>query len=307
MSQQSNVESTNASTAEKSEQIKPLVNPFFDEDTNTFSYVVQDPTSKACAIVDSVLNFDEASGRVSHHGADEIVRFVEEKKLDVEWIIETHVHADHLTAAPYLKDKVGGKIAIGEQVTTVQQTFAKIFNTQEEFTPDGSQFDHLFKNEEEYRIGNLTAFTLHTPGHTPACMTHVIGDAAFVGDTLFMPDAGTARADFPGGDAAQLFQSIGKILRLPAKTRIFMCHDYGTEERKEMEYKTTVKEEIEGNIHVNERVKESEFVSMRTKRDGTLDMPHLILPSLQVNMRAGHFPPPEDNDVTYLKIPIDVL
>ena len=294
-------------TAGNAELIKPVVNPFFDEYTNTFSYVVQDPTSSACAIIDSVLNFDEASGRISHASADEIVRFVEQKKLDVEWIIETHVHADHLTAAPYLKDIVGGRIAISEYVTTVQQTFAKIFNTKEEFRADGSQFDHLFKNEEEYRIGNLSAYTLHTPGHTPACMTHVVGDAAYVGDTLFMPDAGTARADFPGGDAAQLFHSIRKILRLPPKTRIFMCHDYGTEERKEMEYKTTVKDELEGNIHVNERVKESEFVSMRTARDRTLGMPRLILPSLQVNMRAGHFPPPEDNDVIYLKLPIDVL
>lgn len=294
-------------TAEQVDVIKPKVVPFFDDDSNTFSYVVQDPTSKACAIIDSVLDFDMASGAVSHRSADAIIRYVEEKKLEVEWIIETHVHADHLTAAPYIQDVLGGKIAIGEHVTTVQDTFKKIFNCKGEFQPDGTQFDHLFKNEEQYQIGNMSAFVLHTPGHTPACTTHVIGDAAFVGDTLFMPDAGSARADFPGGDAAQLFHSIKKILRLPPRTRIFMCHDYGTAERGEVEYQTTVKDELERNIHVNERVKESDFVEMRTTRDKTLDMPHLILPSLQVNMRAGHFPPPEDNDVIYLKTPVDVL
>jgi glyoxylase-like metal-dependent hydrolase (beta-lactamase superfamily II) len=294
-------------TAEQVEVIKPKVVPFFDDDSNTFSYVVQDPTSKACAIIDSVLDFDMASGAVSHRGADAIIRYVEENKLDVQWIIETHVHADHLTAAPYIKDAVGGKIAIGEHVTTVQETFKTIFNCKDEFQPDGTQFDHLFKNEEQYQIGNMSAFVLHTPGHTPACMTHVIGDAAFVGDTLFMPDAGTARADFPGGDAAQLFHSVKKILRLPGSTRVFMCHDYGTTERGEVEYQTTVKDEQDGNIHVNDRVKESDFVEMRTTRDKTLDMPHLILPSLQVNMRAGHFPPPEDNGVIYLKTPVDVL
>ncbi len=287
--------------------LKPKVKPFFEKETNTFSYVVQDPTSDACAIIDSVLNFDMASGHVSHESADEIVRYVESKKLKVEWIIETHVHADHLTAAPYIQDIVGGKIAIGEHVITVQETFARIFNYKSEFQPDGAQFDHLFKNEEHYKIGNLSAYALHTPGHTPACMTHVIGDAAFVGDTIFMPDAGTARADFPGGNSSQLFHSVRKILRLPAKTRIFMCHDYGTPEREELEYKTTVKEELETNIHVNERVKESEFVAMRDKRDRTLGMPRLILPSLQVNMRAGHFPDPEDNDVIYLKLPVDAF
>lgn len=289
------------------ELLKPKVKPFFEEMTNTFSYVVQDPNSNSCAIIDSVMNFDPASGHVSHESADEIARYIEEKKLSVEWIIETHVHADHLTAAPYLKDIVGGKIAIGEHVITVQETFTKIFNYKSEFQPDGSQFDHLFKNEEVYQIGGLSGIALHTPGHTPACMTHVIGDAAFVGDTIFMPDAGTARADFPGGDSAQLYHSARKILRLPPRTRIFMCHDYGTESREELEYKTTVKEEMENNIHVNERIKESEFVAMRDKRDKTLGMPRLILPSLQVNMRAGHFPDPEDNDVIYLKLPVDLL
>ena len=298
---------TNTAKKDKLTLIKPDVKPFFDDDTNTFSYVVQDPTSSACVIIDSVLNFDQASGRVSHSGADEIIRYVKDKKLEVQWIIETHVHADHLSAAPYIKDAVGGKIAIGGDVRTVQITFAKIFNCKAEFKTDGSQFDHLFKNEEQYQIGNLSAYTLHTPGHTPACMTHVIGDAAFVGDTLFMPDAGTARADFPGGDSAQLFNSVRKILCLPANTRLFMCHDYGTEERQELAYETSVKEELEANIHVNQRVTESEFVKMRDQRDSTLGMPQLILPSLQVNMRAGHFPPPEDNDVIYLKLPVDAL
>jgi len=267
---------------------------------------VRDPLSSSCAIVDSVLDFDMASGSVDHKGAQAIIRYVEEKKLEVEWIIETHVHADHLSAAPYLKDFVGGKIAIGEHVKTVQETFGEIFNAGDDFKRDGSQFDHLFKDGERYRIGNLEAFAIHTPGHTPACMTHVIGNAAFVGDTLFLPDAGTARADFPGGDAATLYQSIQKILALPARTKIYMCHDYGAEGR-ELEYKTTVKEELEGNIHVNQNVAEAEFVSMREARDRTLDVPHLILPSLQVNMRAGHLPPPESNGRIFLKIPLDAL
>jgi len=295
-----------SNTAEKLEQVKPKVVPFFDEDTNTFSYVVQDPLSSSCAIIDSVLDFDLASGSADHKGAQAIIRYIEEKKLEVEWIIETHVHADHLSAAPYLKDFVGGKIAIGEHVTTVQQTFGEIFNAGDDFKRDGSQFDHLFKDGEKYRIGNLEAYAIHTPGHTPACMTHVIGNAAFVGDTLFMPDAGTARADFPGGDAATLFKSIQKILSLPARTKIYMCHDYGAEGR-ELEYKTTVKEELESNIHVNEKVAEADFVAMREARDRTLDVPHLILPSLQVNMRAGHLPDPENNGRIFLKIPLDAL
>ena len=292
---------------EKPALLKPKVVPFFEEDTNTFSYVVQDPTSKACAIIDPVLDFDMASGRVSHRSADAMIGYVKEKKLDVEWIIETHVHADHLTAAPYIREHVGGKIAIGEQVKTVQQTFKKIFNCKDEFQADGTQFDHLFTDEEQYSIGNLRAYALHTPGHTPACMTHVIGDAAFVGDTLFMPDAGTARADFPGGDAAQLFHSVEKILRLPPHTRVFMCHDYGTEQRQEVDYQTTVQAELEHNIHVNQRIKEADFIAMRTSRDRTLKMPHLILPSLQVNMRAGHFPEAEDNDMIYLKLPVNAF
>ena len=291
----------------EAETLRPQVQHFFEDDTNTFSYVVKDPESDACAIVDSVLNYDMASGGVDHKSADEIIRYVEEHKLKVEWIIETHVHADHLTAAPYLQARLGGKIGIGEQVTTVQTTFKKIFNVKDEFQPDGQQFDHLFKDGEHYRIGALDAFVIHTSGHTPACMTHVIGDAAFVGDTLFMPDAGTARADFPGGDAAQLFDSIQKILALRDQTRIFMCHDYGTADREKLLFETTVAEERANNIHVNQKVAREKFVEMRTARDQTLGMPHLILPSLQVNMRAGHFPAAEDNGLAYFKLPVDAF
>ncbi|MFN3164721.1 MAG: MBL fold metallo-hydrolase [Pseudohongiellaceae bacterium] len=287
--------------------LQPLVKHFFEDDTNTFSYVVKDPDSDACAIVDSVLNYDMASSSVDHASADEIIRYVQDNKLRVEWIIETHVHADHLTAAPYIQERVGGKIGIGEHVTTVQSTFKKIFNIKDEFQPDGQQFDHLFKDGEHYSIGNLDAYVIHTPGHTPACMTHVIGDAAFVGDTLFMPDAGTARADFPGGDAAQLFDSIHKILALPEQTRIFMCHDYGTSDRDKLLFETTVAAERDDNIHVNQSVPRSKFVEMRTARDKTLGMPHLILPSLQINMRAGHFPASEDNGLVYLKLPVDAF
>jgi len=293
--------------ARKPDVISPEVTPFFDEPTNTFSYVVQDPTSTACALIDAVLDYDSASGRTGFRKADEIIRFVEQKQLNVEWIIETHVHADHLTSAPYLQQKLGGRIGIGKDVVTVQETFAKIFNCKEEFVTDGSQFDHLFADGEYYKIGNMSAYTLHTPGHTPACMTHVIGDAAFVGDTLFMPDAGTARADFPGGDATQLFKSIHRILSLPAQTRLFMCHDYGTEQRHETAYQSMVQDQLDANIHVGSGVDEADFVTMRDKRDRTLDMPHLILPSLQVNMRAGHFPAAEDNGVVYLKIPVDAI
>ena len=296
-----------ANTAAKLQLVKPKVVPFFEEDSNTFSYVVQDPNSSACAIIDSVLDFDMASGAINHHSAQAIIRYVEEKKLDVEWIIESHVHADHLSAAAYLKDFLGGKVAISEHVTKVQETFGKVFNAGDEFKCDGSQFDHLFTDGETYNIGSLQCLAIHTPGHTPACMTHVIGDAAFVGGTIFMPDSGTARSDFPGGDAATLFQSVNKILGLPPKTRIFMCHDYGADESREVEYLTTVKAELEGNIHVNKAVDQADFVAMRQKRDRGLAAPHLILPALQVNMRAGHFPPPEDNDVIYLKIPVDVL
>lgn len=285
--------------------VKPEVKAFFDQDTETFSYVVKDPASQACAVVDSVLNIDYASGTISHEGADEIIAYIRDNDLELEWLIETHVHADHLTAAPYIQEKLGGRIGIGDQITVVQNVFAKIFNTGKEFSCDGSQFDVLFADGDSYTIGGMTAFAMHTPGHTPACMTHVIGDAAFVGDTIFMPDVGTARADFPGGNARTLYQSISKVLSLPPETRLYMCHDYP--ESREVVYETTVAEERQKNIHVHEGVDEEKFVTMREARDATLEMPRLILPSLQVNMRAGHLPPAEDNGMAYLKLPINAF
>ncbi len=298
---------TAAPKPSKHAEIRPEVSAFFDQDTATFSYVVQDPSSKACAIIDSVLNLDYASGGVSHEGADAIVDYVNNNNLRVEWLIETHVHADHLSAAMYIQSLVGGKLAIGEPVTVVQDTFGTVFNEGAGFSRDGSQFDHLFVDGEAYFIGNLECRAIATPGHTPACMTHLIGDAAFVGDTLFMPDAGTARADFPGGDAQQLYASIQKVLALPDDTRLFMCHDYPPEGRDGVEYETSVVAERASNIHVNEGVAQADFVAMRTARDKTLGMPHLILPSLQVNMRAGHFPGAEDNGLVYLKLPINAF
>ena len=285
---------------------RPEVTPFFDEDTNTFSYVVKDPASQACAVVDSVMEIDYAAGRTSLAGADKIIEFITEHDLKLEWLIETHVHADHLSAAPYIQEKLGGKIGIGANITVVQETFGKIFNAGTEFARDGSQFDALFNDGDEYRVGELVCHAIHTPGHTPACMTHVMGDAAFVGDTLFMPDGGTARADFPGGDARVLYQSIQRVLSLPDETRLFMCHDYQPGGR-ELEYLTTVKAEKESNIHVHNGIDENAFVEMREARDATLDMPRLILPSLQVNMRAGHLPDPEDNGTVYLKLPLNLL
>lgn len=285
---------------------KPEVTHFFDPATNTFSYVVKDPDSPACAIIDSVLDFDYASGRTSYEHADAIIRHVRENGLEVQWLIETHVHADHLSAAPYIQQAVGGKLGIGEHITTVQETFGKVFNAGTEFRRDGSQFDRLFGDGDRYRIGNLPAVAIHTPGHTPACMSHVIGDAAFVGDTLFMPDAGTARADFPGGDAAVLFDSIQKLLSLPDEVRIFMCHDYGPGGR-EIAFETTVAEERARNVHVGAGRDRDAFVRMRTERDATLAMPKLILPSLQVNMRAGALPVAEDNGTRYLRIPLDAF
>jgi glyoxylase-like metal-dependent hydrolase (beta-lactamase superfamily II) len=273
---------------------RPEVIPFFDEDTNTFSYVVKDPDSNACAIVDSVMEIDYAAGRLSLTGADKIIDYVKRHKLNVEWLIETHVHADHLSAAPYIQEKVGGKLGIGAQITVVQETFGKIFNAGTEFARDGSQFDYLFEDGDEYSVGNMRCFAIHTPGHTPACMTHVMGDAAFVGDTLFMPDAGTARADFPGGNARTLYQSIERLLSLPDEVRLFMCHDYMPGGR-EVEYETTVAAQKAANIHVHTGTSEDQFVEMREARDATLDMPRLILPSLQVNMRAGHLPEAENN------------
>jgi glyoxylase-like metal-dependent hydrolase (beta-lactamase superfamily II) len=285
---------------------KPDVSTFYDKQTSTFSYVVKDPQSNACAIIDSVLNLDYNSGRTSYRGADEIIDFIKRNHLQLQWIIETHVHADHLSAAPYLKEKLGGQLGIGAHITTVQNVFGKVFNAGSDFQRDGSQFDRLFNDGDTYQIGSLTATAIHTPGHTPACMTHVIGDAAFVGDTIFMPDGGTARADFPGGDARVLYQSIKKVLSLPADTRLFMCHDYQPNGR-EVEYETTVAAERNENIHVHDGITEDEFVAMREARDATLDRPVLILPSLQVNMRAGHFPPSDDNGMVYLKVPINAL
>jgi glyoxylase-like metal-dependent hydrolase (beta-lactamase superfamily II) len=285
---------------------KPDVSTFYDKQTSTFSYVVKDPQSNACAIIDSVLNLDYNSGRTSYRGADEIIDFIKRNHLQLQWIIETHVHADHLSAAPYLKEKLGGQLGIGAHITTVQNVFVKVFNAGSDLQRDGSQFDRLFNDGDTYQIGSLTATAIHTPGHTPACMTHVIGDAAFVGDTIFMPDGGTARADFPGGDARVLYQSIKKVLSLPADTRLFMCHDYQPNGR-EVEYETTVAAERNENIHVHDGITEDEFVAMREARDATLDMPVLILPSLQVNMRAGHFPPSDDNGMVYLKVPINAL
>ena len=285
---------------------KPEVVPFFDEPTNTFSYVVKDPTSKSCAVVDSVMEIDYAAGRLSLDGADKIIDYIRSHDLKLEWIIETHVHADHLSAAPYIQEKLGGRVGIGSQITVVQDTFGRIFNAGTEFARDGSQFDQLFEDGDEYTVGNMVCHAIHTPGHTPACMTHIMGDAAFVGDTLFMPDGGTARADFPGGDARILYKSIQRVLSLPDETRLFMCHDYMPNGR-EVEYETTVAAEKEANIHVHVGTSEDQFVAMREARDATLGMPRLILPSLQVNMRAGHLPGAEDNGTVYLKLPLNVL
>lgn len=285
----------------------PIVTHFFDEPTNTYSYVVQDPDSKHCAIIDSVLDFDYAAGSTKTESAETILAFVKEKQLTVEWILETHVHADHLSAAPYLQQKTGTKLGIGEHIKTVQETFGKAFNAGTEFARDGSQFDRLFADGDTFSIGHLEAHVLHTPGHTPACLTYVIGDAAFVGDTLFMPDYGTARCDFPGGDARTLYHSIQKIFSLSDDTRIFLCHDYKAPNREHYAFETTVGEEKRNNVHVGGNTTEDEFVKMRTERDKTLDMPRLILPSVQVNMRAGNMPPAEGNGQTYLKIPLNLF
>lgn len=287
--------------------MQPHVEAFFDPATFTYSYVVSDPSTQRCAIIDSVLDYDPASGRTSHASADRLIDYVKTHKLQVDWLLETHVHADHLSAAPHLKRAVGGQLAIGEHITTVQNTFGKLFNAGSEFATDGRQFDHLFKDGDTFVIGSLQARALHTPGHTPACMTYVIGDAGFVGDTLFMPDYGTARCDFPGGDARTLFQSIRKLFALPGDTRLFMCHDYKAPGRDDFRYQTTVAEQRALNVHVHEGISEADFVAMRSARDATLGMPLLILPSVQVNMRAGQLPPAEDNGTRYLKIPLDVL
>ena len=286
--------------------VRPEVTGFFDPATNTISYVVKDPGSSACAIVDSVMDIDYAAGRITYDHADEIIAFVREHGLNVEWLIETHVHADHLSAAPYIQGKLGGKLGIGRNITVVQNTFGKIFNAGPEFQRDGSQFDRLFDDGDTYQVGGMTCRAIHTPGHTPACMTHVMGDAAFVGDTLFMPDGGSARADFPGGDAGELYDSIQKVLALPDETRLFMCHDYGPNGR-DIRWETTVAEEKAHNIHVGGGKTREEFVRFRTERDAQLAMPRLIIPSLQVNMRGGALPPADESGRRFLKVPLNGL
>jgi glyoxylase-like metal-dependent hydrolase (beta-lactamase superfamily II) len=285
--------------------VKPLVTGFFDPATNTISYVVQDPASTACAIVDSVMDIDYAAGRITYDHADALIAHIRDHGLTLEWLIETHVHADHLSAAPYIQSALGGKIGIGRAITVVQDTFGKVFNEGTEFQRDGSQFDRLFDDGDTYSVGTMQCFALHTPGHTPACMTHVMGDAAFVGDTLFMPDGGSARADFPGGDAGQLWDSIQRVLSLPDAMRLFMCHDYGPNGR-EIRWETTVAEEKAHNIHIAGKSRDA-FVALRTARDKTLDMPKLIIPSLQVNMRGGRLPEPDQDGKRHLKVPLNGL
>ncbi len=287
--------------------MKPFVKAFFDEATNTVSYVVREPEGRACAIIDSVLDFDHASGRTDTRSADAIIDYVESEGLTVEWILESHVHADHLSAAPYIQEKTGGKIGIGRNITVVQDTFGKVFNEGTEFQRDGSQFDRLFEEGDSFHVGQMRGDVLHTPGHTPACLTYVIGDAAFVGDTLFMPDFGTARCDFPGGSSSTLYQSIQKILALPDETRIFVGHDYKAPGRDEYAWETTVGEQKALNIHIGQGKSIEDFVQMRDARDATLGMPRLILPSLQVNMRAGQMPPPDDKGDIFLKLPVNKL
>ena len=279
---------------------------FFDEETSTISYVVYDMTSKKCAVIDSVLDFDFSSGTIDYHNAEKIISFIEKMKLDLEWLIETHVHADHLSASPYIQKKLGGKIGISEKISYIQHIFGKTFNAGTEFQRDGSQFDRLFKDNDEYKIGSIKCKVINTPGHTPACTAHVIGNSIFVGDTLFMPDLGSARADFPGGDARELYRSIQKILSYPDDTLIFVCHDYPPTSRK-VEWVTTVGEQKKKNIHVKTSIGEDEFVKVREARDKTLNMPKLIIPSIQVNMRAGNLPPAEDSGDVFIKVPINSM
>jgi glyoxylase-like metal-dependent hydrolase (beta-lactamase superfamily II) len=284
-----------------------IIQAFFDEATSTYSYVVSDPATAHCAIIDSVLDYDAVAGRTDTRSADRLIAYVREQGLSVQLLLETHVHADHLSAAPYLKAALGGRLAIGEQIRVVQRTFGKLFNAGSEFAVDGRQFDQLFEDGESFQIGTLNARALHTPGHTPACMTYRIGDAGFVGDTLFMPDYGTARCDFPGGDARTLYRSIARLFALPDSTRLFMCHDYLATGREQHLYQTTVAEQRAHNVHVHQGVSEDAFVTMRQARDASLGMPALIVPAVQVNMRAGYLPPAEDNGVRYLKVPLNVL
>ncbi|MEO8453701.1 MAG: MBL fold metallo-hydrolase [Sphingomicrobium sp.] len=285
----------------------PQVKAFFDEPTFTASYVVSDAATNKAAIIDSVWNFDQASGRTTFESADAIIAYVETEGLDVDWILETHAHADHLSAAPYLQEKLGGKLAIGREIVTVQGVFGKIFNEGTEFARDGSQFDRLLADGDTLKIGNIPLIALHVPGHTPADMAYVVGDALFTGDTMFMPDYGSARADFPGGDARQLYRSVRRLMELPDPTRVFLCHDYKAPNRDDFAWETTMLVERTSNVHIHEGVSEDAFVEMRTKRDATLAMPKLILPSLQVNIRAGHLPPPDENGVRYLKLPVNQL
>lgn len=285
----------------------PDVTGFFDLPTNTISYIVTDPETKRCAVIDSLLDFDQASGRTKTKSADKLVEYIQQNDLTCEWIIDTHVHADHLTAAPYIREQLGGRTAIGDKISIVQRVFGEVFNEGQSFHTDGSQFDHLFKPGESYRVGNIEARALPTPGHTPACMTHLIGDAMFVGDTLFMPDYGTARCDFPGGDAGTLYDSIQMLFDYPDDTRMFLCHDYKAPGRNAFVWETTIGEQKRSNIHVKDGTSREAFIKMRRERDATLAMPKLILPSVQINMRAGEMPPPEDNGVRYMKIPINAL
>lgn len=285
---------------------KPQVHGIFDPATWTVTYVVYEKPGSACAIIDSVLDYDPKSGRTSHASADKVIEFVKTHQLRVEWILETHAHADHLSAAPYLKQHLGGKTGIGDHITGVQKVFKGIFNLESSFKLDGSQFDHLFKDGESIHLGNLSGHILYVPGHTPACVAYQFGDAVFVGDTMFMPDVGTARCDFPGGNAQTLFASVKKILSLPPQTRLFMCHDYPPNDRP-VKFETTVAEQRAHNIHVHDGISEAQFVEMRTKRDATLEMPVLILPAVQINIRAGELPPKEDNGIAYAKIPLNAL
>ena len=284
--------------------MNPVVKGFFDKDTWTVTYVVYEKPGTACIIIDSVLSYDPKSGRTHTKMADEVIEFIKKNDLKTEWILETHAHADHVTAAPYLKSKLGGRVAIGDHISIVQGVFKDIFNLEHSFVTDGSQFDHLLKDDEEIHFGNLSLKALFVPGHTPACMAYQVGDAIFVGDTMFMPDVGTARCDFPGGDAHVLYQSMKKLLSYPPQTRLFMCHDYPPNGRP-VQFETTVAEEKKSNIHMHDGISEDQFIEMRTKRDVTLEMPVLILPAIQVNIRAGEFPPKESNGVSYLKIPIN--
>lgn len=287
--------------------MKPDITAFFDEATNTLTYLVRDPAGSACAVIDSVLDFDYASGRTDTRSADAVIAHIQSQSLDLKWVLETHVHADHLSAAPYIQERLGGKIGIGERITVVQETFGKIFNEGTRFQRDGSQFDRLFRDGDSFHIGQLRGDVMHTPGHTPACLTYVVGDAAFVGDTLFMPDFGTARCDFPGGSAAVLYDSVQKILSLPDETRIFVGHDYKAPGREDYAWETTVAAQKALNIHIGAGKSRAEFIAMRQARDATLAMPRLIIPSLQINMRAGQVPEPEDNGISYLKVPLNGL